>query len=394
MPSPAPALLALSMLALAGPARAASASASTSTVYAEPSAGTIARAPVPLSAPAIAAPSARPRGARRRLGVRASQPAGESLAQGIAPTPIAPAAPAPSVNFDGVSSRDSADTNFGAEFEPPDQGLCVGNGFVVETVNSAYTVYDTHGTRCAGPFNVNGPFDEGLTEFTSDPRCYFDAADQHLVRDDPRHQHDRRNRLDGRHRRQQLGRSRGRLDRLPDRHDRARRRRRTEGSRLPVLRRPAHARHRRVQPLRHDRRVLDHGPALQRRADLRDRARRTSSALKPAVHFVALPQAEDRRRAREHRAARAHERSRERGVLPELARPERNVRPAPRRVGPDEPQLVAKGGVPDAVEPRDPLRALRARRLPPSRRAARARSTRATTACSRRSSSAAASGAS
>ena len=164
------------MLALAGPACAASASASTSTVYAEPSAGTIARAPVPLSAPAIAAPSARPRGARRRLGVRASQPAGESLAQGIAPTPIAPAAPAPSVNFDGVSSRDSAATNFGAEFEPPDQGLCAGNGFVVEMVNSAYTVYDTHGTTLAGPFNVNAPFDEGLTEFTSDPRCYFDAS--------------------------------------------------------------------------------------------------------------------------------------------------------------------------------------------------------------------------
>ena len=34
-------------------------------------------------------------------------------------------------NFDGVSSLDSAVTNFGAEFEPPDQGLCVGNGFVV-----------------------------------------------------------------------------------------------------------------------------------------------------------------------------------------------------------------------------------------------------------------------
>jgi hypothetical protein len=28
----------------------------------------------------------------------------------------------------------------------------------------------------AGPFNVNALFDEGLTEFTSDPRCHFDAA--------------------------------------------------------------------------------------------------------------------------------------------------------------------------------------------------------------------------
>jgi hypothetical protein len=43
-------------------------------------------------------------------------------------------------------------------------------------VNSAYTVYDTSGKALAGPFNVNGPFGEGLTEFTSDPRCHYDAA--------------------------------------------------------------------------------------------------------------------------------------------------------------------------------------------------------------------------
>jgi hypothetical protein len=79
-------------------------------------------------------------------------------------------------NFNGVSSRDSAVTNFGQEFEPPDQGLCAGNGFVVEMVNSAYTVYRPNGSVVTGPFNVNGPFDEGLTEFTSDPRCHYDAA--------------------------------------------------------------------------------------------------------------------------------------------------------------------------------------------------------------------------
>lgn len=76
--------------------------------------------------------------------------------------------------FNGVSSHDSAVTNFGAEFEPPDQGLCVGNGFVVEPVNSAYTIYRTDGTVVAGPFNVNKLFDEGFKQFTSDPRCYFD----------------------------------------------------------------------------------------------------------------------------------------------------------------------------------------------------------------------------
>ena len=77
-------------------------------------------------------------------------------------------------NFDGVSSLDSAVTNFGAEFEPPDQGLCVGNGFVVEPVNSAFTIYRRNGSVVTGPFNVNVLFNEGLRQFTSDPRCYFD----------------------------------------------------------------------------------------------------------------------------------------------------------------------------------------------------------------------------
>ena len=96
--------------------------------------------------------------------------------------PGAPALAAPArasrllANFDGVSSLDSAVTNFGAEFEPPDQGLCAGNGFVVEMVNSAFRVYDTHGNTLAGPTNVNAPFHDGFKQFTSDPRCQYDAA--------------------------------------------------------------------------------------------------------------------------------------------------------------------------------------------------------------------------
>jgi hypothetical protein len=79
-------------------------------------------------------------------------------------------------NFNGVSSLDSEVTNFNAEFEPPDQGLCVGKGFVVEAVNSAFTIYRTNGSVVLGPLNVNVLFNEGLAEFTSDPRCYFDKA--------------------------------------------------------------------------------------------------------------------------------------------------------------------------------------------------------------------------
>ncbi len=81
-------------------------------------------------------------------------------------------------HFNGVSSRDSEVTNFNAQFEPPDQGLCAGNGLVLEPVNSAYSIYRTNGTRVRGPFNVNDLFNEGAAEFTSDPRCQFDASTQ------------------------------------------------------------------------------------------------------------------------------------------------------------------------------------------------------------------------
>ncbi|HEX7734417.1 MAG TPA: hypothetical protein VF458_06135 [Ktedonobacteraceae bacterium] len=79
-------------------------------------------------------------------------------------------------NFNGVSSLDSEVTNFNAEFEPPDQGLCAGNGFVLEAVNSAITIYRANGAVVLGPLNVNALFDEGFREFTSDPRCYFDRS--------------------------------------------------------------------------------------------------------------------------------------------------------------------------------------------------------------------------
>jgi hypothetical protein len=79
-------------------------------------------------------------------------------------------------NFNGTSSRDSEVTNFDARFEPPDQGLCEGNGFVLEAVNSAFTIFRPNGSVVRGPFNVNDLFDEGSEEFTSDPRCYFDAT--------------------------------------------------------------------------------------------------------------------------------------------------------------------------------------------------------------------------
>jgi hypothetical protein len=79
-------------------------------------------------------------------------------------------------NFNGTSSRDSQFTNYNLEFEPPDQGVCAGNGFVLEPVNSAYRIFQANGTSIRGPFNVNDLFNVGGKEFTSDPRCWYDRA--------------------------------------------------------------------------------------------------------------------------------------------------------------------------------------------------------------------------
>ena len=66
--------------------------------------------------------------------------------------------------------------------EPPDQGLCVGNGFVVEPVNLALAIYDRNGTTLAGPVPLNQFFglppefgaDGSFGDFLSDPKCIYD----------------------------------------------------------------------------------------------------------------------------------------------------------------------------------------------------------------------------
>jgi hypothetical protein len=121
------------------------------------------------------APSSASRGARQR-------PSTGQQARTAGPTVIASAPTSATAagtllrNFNGVSSRDSEITNFNQRFEPPDQGLCAGNGYVIEPVNSAYTIYNSAGKVLRGPFNVNDLFNEGAAEFTSDPRCYYEAS--------------------------------------------------------------------------------------------------------------------------------------------------------------------------------------------------------------------------
>ena len=70
-----------------------------------------------------------------------------------APAPLAPeAAPTATPNFrgfTGLTHLEQRSARGGNQFnhEPPDQGLAVGNGLILEAVNSALNVYDTNGIQ-------------------------------------------------------------------------------------------------------------------------------------------------------------------------------------------------------------------------------------------------------
>lgn len=93
------------------------------------------------------------------------------------------------VSFEGLNHRDQRLANNGNQFsiEPPDQGLCVANGFVMETINDVIQVYDTSGNPLTGVISQNEfygyppAFDRTTGEFgpfMADPSCYFDIDTQ------------------------------------------------------------------------------------------------------------------------------------------------------------------------------------------------------------------------
>lgn len=67
--------------------------------------------------------------------------------QVIKSSAMAKSNPTLGTNWEGLNLHDQRFANNGNQFsvEPPDQGLCAGNGFVVEAVNDVAQVYDTSG---------------------------------------------------------------------------------------------------------------------------------------------------------------------------------------------------------------------------------------------------------
>ena len=106
---------------------------------------------------------------------------------------VAPTNPDVIASVNGLNHRNQRTANGGNQFslEPPDQALCVGNGFVVESVNSVLRVFDsTTGVPVTGVQDLNTFFgypaaiNRATRSFgpdVIDPVCTYDPDNQRFV---------------------------------------------------------------------------------------------------------------------------------------------------------------------------------------------------------------------
>src|SRR5262245_53557231 len=96
------------------------------------------------------------------------------------------------LSVDGLNFRQQRLANGGNQFsvEPPDQGLCAGNGFVVESVNDVIRVFHTDGTPAIGVVDLNTFYGYPAAinrttgvrgQFVTDPSCIYDQATGHFI---------------------------------------------------------------------------------------------------------------------------------------------------------------------------------------------------------------------
>jgi hypothetical protein len=120
---------------------------------------------------------ASPSSVRKARGAAGAQAAGRVIRTG----------PQLVTSFDGINHRDHRTANNGNQFsvEPPDQGLCVGAGHVVEAVNDAFQVFNADGTDQTGVVDLNTFFGYPpainrttgtFGPFVTDPSCLFDPT--------------------------------------------------------------------------------------------------------------------------------------------------------------------------------------------------------------------------
>jgi hypothetical protein len=98
---------------------------------------------------------------------------------GPAMTPITDTNVAGEKGFSALGGVQQASTVGGVDLEPPDQGLCAGNGYVMEFVNNALAIYTKDGAQLLAPIGSAEALLQPTTAFLSDPRCYYDAPTKH-----------------------------------------------------------------------------------------------------------------------------------------------------------------------------------------------------------------------
>ncbi len=112
--------------------------------------------------------------------IAAHAPQGTSTAvPSPATTPITNTNVTGEKGFNGLGGVQQASTVGGVDLEPPDQGLCAGNGYVMEFINNALAIYSKNGAQLLAPIGSAQALLQPTTAFLSDPRCYYDAPTKH-----------------------------------------------------------------------------------------------------------------------------------------------------------------------------------------------------------------------
>jgi hypothetical protein len=113
--------------------------------------------------------------------------AGFGTGSRVKSTAVSASAAGTLLSFRGLNHYESRTANNGNQFsgEPPDQGLCVGNGFVLETVNQVMRVFDKGGRPLTNATSLNefykyAPSINRTTgkfgPFIFDPSCHYDSG--------------------------------------------------------------------------------------------------------------------------------------------------------------------------------------------------------------------------
>jgi hypothetical protein len=142
--------------------------------------------------PAFAADSDGGNAATGAVAINRSFAKHQGAGVGVSGGPKFKSNPTLTTSFAGLNLNQQRFANGGNQFtvEPPDQGLCVGNGFVVESVNDVIRVFNTAGSPLTGAVALNsfygyapaftrtGPNAGQYGPEITDPSCYFDGQTQ------------------------------------------------------------------------------------------------------------------------------------------------------------------------------------------------------------------------